>query len=103
MFPYVRLDGVLYFSSDGHPGMGGLDIYRATKYSDGVLYIVNMQSPINSSQDDYGIVFQGTKEIGLFTSNRKGTRGLDDIYSFELPELQLAIEGVMTDVELINQ
>ncbi len=98
MFPYVRLDGVLYFSSDGQPGMGGLDIYRATKGSDGEWDIVNMQSPINSSQDDYGIVFQGNKEIGLFTSNRKGTRGLDDIYSFELPELQLAIEGVMTDV-----
>lgn len=98
MFPYVRLDGTLYFSSDGHAGMGGLDIYRATKGSDGKWEIVNMQSPINSSQDDYGIVFQGNKESGLFTSNRKGTRGLDDIYSFELPELKLAVEGVMTDI-----
>lgn len=100
MFPYVRQDGALYFSSDGLPGMGGLDIFRAVKGDDGKWQVVNMQYPINSSQDDFGITFQGNKEIGLFTSNRKGTRGLEDIYSFELPELQLAVEGTMIDVSV---
>lgn len=98
MFPYVRLDGTLYYSSDGLPGMGGLDIYKVVKGDDGKLQPVNMRYPINSSQDDFGIVFQGNKEIGLFTSNRKGTRGLEDIYSFELPELKLAVEGTMIDM-----
>lgn len=98
VFPYVRLDGTLYYSSDGLPGMGGLDIYRVMKGEDGKMKPVNMQYPINSSQDDYGIVFQGNKEIGLFTSNRKGTRGLDDIYSFELPELKLEVEGTLIDM-----
>lgn len=98
MFPYVRQDGTLYFSSDCHPGMGGLDIFRASKGDDGKWNVYNMQYPINSSQDDFGIVFQGNTEKGLFTSNRKGTRGLEDIYSFELPELKLAVEGSMIDV-----
>lgn len=100
MFPYVRLDGTLYFASDGHPGMGGLDIFKAVKREDGKWTVTNMQYPINSSQDDFGIIFQGNKEIGLFTSNRKGTRGLEDIYSFELPELKLAVEGVMKDISV---
>ncbi|MCQ2959781.1 MAG: OmpA family protein [Bacteroidales bacterium] len=100
MFPYVRQDGTLYFASDGLPGMGGLDIFRAVKNDDGKWTVVNMQYPINSSQDDFGIVFQGNKEIGLLTSNRKGTRGLEDIYSFELPELKLAVEGTMIDVSI---
>lgn len=98
MFPYVRLDGTLYFASDGLPGMGGLDIYRVDKTVEGKNKPVNLQFPINSSQDDYGIVFQGNKEIGLFTSNRKGTRGLDDIFSFELPELKLSVEGIVKDL-----
>ncbi|HRS18404.1 MAG TPA: CDC27 family protein, partial [Bacteroidales bacterium] len=97
MFPYIRSNGVLYFSSDGHPGMGGLDIFRAIKDDKGTWSIYNMQYPINSSQDDFGIIFQGNKEIGLFTSNRKGGRGEDDIYSFELPELQIAVKGKIID------
>lgn len=100
MFPYVRQDGSLYFSSDGRPGMGGLDIFRAVKGEDGRWKVTNMQYPINSSQDDYGITFQGNKEVGLFTSNRKGTRGLDDIFSFELPELKLAVEGKLIDMSI---
>ncbi len=100
LFPYVRLDGTLYFASDGLPGMGGLDIFKAVRGDDGKWIVTNMQSPINSTQDDFGIVFQGNKEIGLFTSNRKGTRGLEDIYSFELPELKLAVEGKMIDVSI---
>ena len=100
MFPYVRQDGTLYFASDGLPGMGGLDIFRAVKGDDGKWKVTNMMYPINSSQDDFGIVFQGNKEQGLLTSNRKGTRGLEDIYSFELPELKLAVEGSMIDISV---
>ncbi|OQA98635.1 MAG: Outer membrane protein A precursor [Bacteroidetes bacterium ADurb.Bin217] len=97
MFPYIRSANVLYFSSNGHPGMGGLDIFRAVKDEKAQWEIYNMQFPINSMQDDFGIVFQGNKEIGLFTSNRKGGRGEDDIYSFELPELQIAVQGKLLD------
>jgi peptidoglycan-associated lipoprotein len=102
VFPYIRQDGNLYFSSDGHPGMGGLDIFRATKDDKGQWNILNMQHPINSSQDDFGIVFQGNKEIGLFTSNRRGGRGEDDIYSFELPELQILVNGKLLDASTKN-
>lgn len=97
MYPFIRNDGVLYFASDAHPGMGGLDIFRATKDDKNTWTITNMQAPINSAQDDFGIVFQGNKEAGLFTSNRKGGRGEDDIYSFELPELQIFIKGKLID------
>lgn len=97
MYPYIRTDGILYYSSDGLKGMGGLDIYRAIKNDKGEWSVVNMQSPINSSQDDFGIVFQGSKEVGLFSSNRKGGRGEEDIYSFELPELQILVKGKLLD------
>ena len=97
-FPYIRQDGVLFFSSNGRVGMGGFDIFRATKDDAGKWKVVNMQSPINSSGDDFGIIFQGNTEKGLFTSNRKGGRGEDDIYSFELPELQLVVTGKLRDM-----
>lgn len=95
LFPYIREDGTLFFSSDYHPGMGGLDIFRAVKNNVGEWIISNMQYPINSHQDDFGIVFQGSKEIGLFSSNR--LRGQDNIFSFELPELQILAQGKMID------
>ncbi|MDR2962246.1 MAG: OmpA family protein [Bacteroidales bacterium] len=97
-FPFIREDGILFFSSDGRVGMGGFDIYRATKNESNKWQVVNMQSPINSSGDDFGIIFQGSTEKGLFTSNRKGGRGEDDIYSFELPELQLVANGKLRDM-----
>ncbi len=97
-FPYIRKDGVLFFSSDGRVGMGGFDIFRASKDEAGKWVVVNMQYPINSAGDDFAIIFQGSTEKGLFTSNRKGGRGEDDIYSFELPELQLAVTGTLRDM-----
>jgi len=98
LYPFIREDGTLFFSSDYHPGMGGLDIFRAIKDEYGDWEIANMKFPLNSSQDDFGIVFQGAKEKGLFSSNRKKGRGEDDIYSFELPELQISVEGKVKDV-----
>ncbi|HPW90178.1 MAG TPA: OmpA family protein [Paludibacteraceae bacterium] len=97
LFPYVRHDGTLYFSSDGHPGFGGLDIFKATKDSLKQWKITNMMTPINSNRDDFGITFEKSEEQGYFSSNRNQSRNYDRIYYFELPELVYAIAGKVTD------
>lgn len=98
-FPYVRSDGSLYFSSDGHPGMGGLDIFRATAVGDPAdlrWKMENMGFPINSAGDDFGITF-GKGEDGFFSSNRGDARGYDHIYSFEYDPVRITIEGLVMD------
>ena len=98
-FPYVRSDGSLYFSSDGHPGMGGLDIFRATAVGDPAdlrWEVENMGFPINSAGDDFGITF-GKSEDGFFSSNRGDARGYDHIYSFEYDPVRITIEGLVMD------
>ncbi len=96
-FPYSRTDSLLYFSSDGHPGFGGLDIYRARLNSTGEYWSVeNMGQPVNSQGDDFGITF-GPGESGFFSSNRGDGRGYDHIYSFELPEIKVTISGWVVD------
>jgi peptidoglycan-associated lipoprotein len=99
MYPYLRDDGVLYFSSDGYErlGMGGLDIFK-TSFADGKWTTPeNLKYPLNSAGDDFGIIFKGLKEEGYLSSNRKGTKGSDDIYSFILPPLIYTIQGVVRD------
>lgn len=97
MFPYVRTDSLLYFSSDGHPGFGGLDLFVAKLNSTGQRWSVeNMGLPMNSTGDDFGITF-GEGESGFFSSNRKDARGYDNIYSFELPDLKITISGWVVD------
>ena len=96
MFPYVRTDSVLYFASNGHPGYGGLDIFRAELTKSGGWRVTNMGTPVNSSSDDFGITF-GNGEYGFFSSNRGDGRGYDHIYSFELPELKIQISGWVLD------
>ncbi len=96
MFPYMRTDSVLYFASNGHPGLGGLDIYRAQMTASGGWNVENLGSPINSSADDFGITF-GPGESGYFSSNRRDARGYDHIYSFELPDLKINISGWVLD------
>lgn len=97
MFPYVRSDSLLYFSSDGHPGFGGLDLFKAKLNSTGQRWSVeNMGLPMNSTGDDFGITF-GEGESGFFSSNRKDARGYDSIYSFELPEILVTISGYVLD------
>lgn len=92
LFPYVRDNGELYFSSNGHPNYGGLDIFKAVK-NEGDRYVVtNMGLPINSNLDDFGILFEGNRERGFFSSNRGNSKGVDNIYSFELPEVVLSLE-----------
>lgn len=94
MFPHARFDGSLYFSSNGHTGMGGLDIYRAEKTGDNTWgQVENMKAPINSSWDDFGVIFDGEHERGYFTSNRPGGKGMDDIWRFYMPDLVFAFQG----------
>lgn len=98
MFPYVRNDSTIYFSSDGHPGMGGLDIFKAVFHSDTQHWkITNLKSPINSNGDDFGITFEGNKEMGFLSSNRNDARGWDHIYSFVYPYAKVALEGYIVD------
>ncbi len=96
MFPYVRTDSLLYFASNGHPGYGGLDLFRARLTSFGGWEITNMGLPVNSAADDFGITF-GEGESGFFSSNRTDNRGYDHIYSFELPDLKILISGWVLD------
>lgn len=97
MFPYSRTDSLFYFSSNGHPGFGGLDIFRAKLNETGDYWSVeNMNLPINSAGDDFGITF-GAGEYGYFSSNRGDARGYDHIYSFELPDLKITISGYVLD------
>lgn len=94
MFPSFRPNGDLYFSSDGHPGMGGLDIYYATADADRKLKIVHPGYPLNSNGDDFGMTFEGHKNSGYFSSNRADAgRGWDKIYSFENPEIIQTVKG----------
>ena len=99
VFPYVRDSVTLYFASNGHPGMGGLDIFRATLDSTEHWHVENMRSPINSNGDDFGITFEGVHERGFFSSNRNDARGYDHLYSFELPIITVKIEGIVFDVD----
>lgn len=97
MFPTMRSDGCLYFSSNGRPGFGGLDIYKATPTKSGGWVVENIGFPINSSADDFGMTFAGKSESGYFSSNRDDAKGYDAIWSFELPELAYTLEGKVTD------
>jgi len=87
MFPYVTDDGKLYFSSDGHPSMGALDIFVAVR-NDGEITIENLGPPVNSTADDFGMTFTSIKD-GFFTSNRSSGKGDDDIYAFVNNDPQL--------------
>lgn len=99
VFPTFRNNGNLYFSSDGHVGMGGLDIYRAQKDSKDKWHIHNMKSPINSYGDDFGMTFEGEYNRGYFASNRRNYRGWDHIYSFEVPEIIYTVTGWVYEKE----
>jgi len=98
IFPFIRENGELYFASDSHPGLGGLDIFRATPLETNNWKVENMGAPINSTGDDFAISFYPAEEKGLFTSNREGSRG-DDIYSFILPPKSYSVEGKLYNKE----
>jgi outer membrane protein OmpA-like peptidoglycan-associated protein/tetratricopeptide (TPR) repeat protein len=95
LFPFVAKDGSLYFSSNGLPGVGGLDIFKAAKLED-MKYgqVENIGSPFNSKYDDFGFVSNETGREGYLSSNRIGGKGLDDIYSWRTDETQLCIKVI---------
>lgn len=94
-FPAFRPSGELYFSSDGHGGMGGLDIYRATEDTVSKTWtIAHLPYPMNSQGDDFGITFEGLHNRGFFSSSRStGGRGWDKIYEFSYPEKLISVKG----------
>lgn len=100
MFPYVRDNGDLYFSSDGHMGMGGLDIYHAKKQGEGQWgKVENLKAPINSYSNDFSIIFDGDHDRGYITSSRPGGRGKDDIWQFSRPPVLFVLKVEVRDSE----
>ncbi len=94
MFPTFRPNGDLYFSSNGHIGMGGLDIYIARIDEKTQQYKIEHPGyPLNSEADDFGMTFEGPHNRGFFSSNRKDGRGYDHIYSFNNPEIVTTMKG----------
>ncbi len=93
MFPSFRPNGDLYFSSDGHVGMGGLDLFKAEQDSTGTWTVENLKYPMNSSGDDFAMTFDGLHNRGFFSTNRGDARGWDHIMSFECPEVLLTVKG----------
>lgn len=97
LFPFVNAEDNLFFSSDGHPGQGLLDIFGTLKNNEGVLVeVANLKSPINSSRDDFSFFMAEDGLSGYIASNRKDNIGNDDIYEFETI-LPLLLKGVVTD------
>ena len=97
VFPSLSGDSVLYFSSNGHIGLGGLDIFKSSHNGSRWTKPQNLLPPINSSSDDFAIIFAPGEDRGYFSSNRKGGKGGDDIYSFSRPPLVFTLKGVVKD------
>jgi len=98
MFPFLHIDGTIYFASTGHVGMGGFDIYKTSQDENGAYILpVNLKSPVNSAADDFAMIIEEDGERGYLTSNRRGGKGSDDIYQFELPPLEISVKGIVTE------
>ncbi len=102
-FPMVTNENEIYFASDGHPGLGGLDVFVAKEQADGSYKKVeNVGEPLNSSKDDFAYLIDTSSRIGYVTSNRDGGQGGDDIYRFKETkklECEQFLTGVVTDKE----
>jgi outer membrane protein OmpA-like peptidoglycan-associated protein len=96
-FPFISNDGIVYFASDGHGGLGGLDIYFSVPERGVFNSIENMGYPVNSSRDDFGLVLDSTGVKGYFTSNRVGGKGNDDLYFLKIKRVPVIIRGVIKD------
>jgi tetratricopeptide (TPR) repeat protein len=95
MFPYIYKDSILFFSSNGHPGLGGLDVYSAHLNNGEVHEVKSFSYPINSNSDDFGLIMSEDAESGYFSSNRKNGTGHDDIYYFRINSIKL--DGIIED------
>ncbi|ANQ50174.2 hypothetical protein MY04_2806 [Flammeovirga sp. MY04] len=93
--PFIHQDGTLYFASDGHDGMGGLDVYECIMKDGQPFDIANLGEPINSEYDDYGLILNTVKRVGYFTSNRLGGKGGNDIYQLNVKEIN--VSRLLTD------
>ncbi len=103
MFPFIGTDNVLYFSSDGYPGYGELDVYASKIFDSTVSEPINLEEPVNSEYDDFAYIINDDKGRGYFSSNRDGGHGDDDIYSFiASPPIYIEcfqeIKGVVRDL-----
>ncbi|MEZ4811069.1 MAG: OmpA family protein [Allomuricauda sp.] len=101
-FPFVSKNNNLYFASDGHLGLGGLDVFVISLNGDGVYEkVTNLKKPINSSEDDFGFIIDEEKQIGFFSSNRNGNAGSasDDIYRFREACVPQTLQGTITDAK----
>ena len=97
MFPFVANDGTLYFASNGHVGLGGLDIYSSTPSNEGWTAPANLGFPINTNSDDFGYIIAKDNKNGYFVSNRPGGHGDDDIYKFT--KQSIVIDGLVYDAK----
>lgn len=100
MFPTFRPNGDLYFSSNGHKGLGGLDIFIAKVDKKTKKFVLEHPGfPLNSQGDDFGMTFEGPHNRGFFSSNRGDGRGWDHIYSFEKPEIVQTVKGWVYEMD----
>ncbi|MEW7292748.1 TolB family protein [Aquimarina sp. 2304DJ70-9] len=104
-FPYISDKGKLFFASDGHKGMGGLDIFMTIDNYNEDVEVYNLGEPINSPEDDFTFIINEEHKIGFFASNRKGGRGDDDIYGFRqltsFPEYHRSKQKTIKKIERI--
>ncbi|PQJ21598.1 OmpA family protein [Tenacibaculum sp. SG-28] len=98
LFPFIGANNMLYFASDGHVGLGGLDIFEVS-LEENNKGPVNLGVPINGPRDDFGFVSNEAKLVGFFSSNREGGKGDDDIYSFKIYYCNASIRGIVTDAK----
>ena len=99
MFPYIGKDNILYFSTNGHPGFGELDIFASKIFDNSVSQPINLDEPVNSPDDDFAFIIDDARDRGFFSSNRKEGKGDDDIYSFlASPGLYIHCEQVIIGV-----
>lgn len=104
MFPYISPAGKFYFSSDGHGGLGGLDLYYIENTPEQRLQIFNPGYPLNSSGDDFGIILEEQEKSGYFSSNRKEGKGGDDIYKLYIKrvEFRLKVTDEIASASIVN-
>ncbi len=98
-FPTFRPNGDLYFSSTGHPGLGGYDIFIAHTDKAGKTTLSHPGYPLNSDGDDFGMTFEGVQNRGVFSSNRGDARGWDHLYSFVNPEIEQTVKGWVYEID----